>query len=142
MRHIPCTMHYTPYSIYHIPYTPSVIYLHSPIIPSQFQVRLFDPSVEIASAPAHNDNSWFSVEGVEYNKYISESSATGILIEAFPYSAENLKKLPISESIMEDIKKGLEIGEGEKKIVLRQLTEWMSNVFPPLKQKIPLIDPR
>lgn len=108
-------------------------------------VRLFDPSVDggTASAPSANDNGWFAVNThVEDNKYISESSVTAIMIEAFPYSAENIKKLPISEAIAEDIKKGVEIGEGEKRIVMRQLTEWMTSVFPPLKQKIPLIDPR
>lgn len=103
-------------------------------------VRLFDPSVDTPASARPDDGGWSLNR--DSGKYVDECSIAGSLIHAMEFATEPLKKLPIPDSFVADIKKGAPIGEGEKNVVLRQISEWMTQVFPPLRQKIPLIDPK
>ncbi len=103
-------------------------------------VRLFDPSVDTPASARPDDGGWSLNR--DSGKFVDECSIAGCLLSAMDFATEPLKKLPIPDSFVSDIKKGAPIGEGEKNVVLRQMSEWMTQVFPPLRQKIPLIDPK
>lgn len=104
-------------------------------------VRLFDPSVDVPNPPDDSEYLPFA-QYADYGKYVLNTSVAGALVHAMPYSDDNVRKLPLSEVIMEEIQRGDEIGESEKRVVLRQCLEWLASIFPPLKAKLPLIDPR
>jgi hypothetical protein len=104
-------------------------------------VRLFDPTVDIPPpVTEHEEMSLFRIQNL--GNQIHDSSVVGVLIRAMPYRDESQRKLPLSEHIIEEVRAGLAIGEGEKRVVMRQCIEWIASVFPLLKHKIPLIDPR
>ena len=103
-------------------------------------VRLFDPHVDTPASARPDDGGWHQMR--DHTKLVDDTSVAGTLIHAFPYATVPLRKFPISEGILHDIKSGYVIGEGEKNIVIRQVAEWIAQAFPHLKQKIPLIDPR
>lgn len=104
-------------------------------------VRLFDPAVDVPN-PADDDEYMPYAQHVDYGKYVVDTSVAGSIVHAMPYSDPAVRKIPISEFILDEIQRGEEIGEGEKRVVLRQCLEWMASSFPPLKSKLPLIDAR
>jgi hypothetical protein len=104
-------------------------------------VRLFDPSVEVPNPPPEIEYMPYSGHP-DFGKYVVDNSVAGSIVHAMPYSDPSVRKIPISEFILDEIMRGEEIGEGEKRVVLRQCIEWMAVSFPPLKSKLPLIDSR
>lgn len=107
------------------------------------KVRLFDNGGEPIPVPVKRRPSVFAAEKgntITTRDFIVDSSVIGSLIYTIPYSSDTIKRLPLSEGIINDIKRGTEIGASEKEVVLKQVTEWMAHVFPPLKQRVPTID--
>lgn len=104
-------------------------------------VRLFDPSFD--NLTTSRDNMFVS-GGLEKGKrrYLSRNSIVVDIINSLPKASAKLRKFPVSSVIQEDVRRGINIDDGEKIVIFRQCTEWLSSVFPSIQSKIPLIDPR
>ncbi len=109
------------------------------------KVRLYDPNVEAAGKAGNlarvGVSTPISSPASEGAVFLNQSSIASILVNAHPFVSA-VPKLPISETIIDEIQKGVAIDAGEKKVVLRQLSEWIVHAFPNIKQKIGVIDPR
>jgi len=53
-----------------------------------------------------------------------------------------LPRIPMDEFVAGEIKKGVEVSAEEKKNAVRQVSEWLIRVFPPVHQKLPGVNTR
>ena len=123
------------------------------IFGAYLSVRLFDPNVEmkVKSFREGNNSGNFGIKddfslslpsSISNDRSFSRKSVAAVIVSSLPYSKKKLEKLAISEVIADEIRKGLQIDAGEKKVFLRQLSEWMVNAFVPNRSALQPIDPK
>ena len=115
------------------------------IYDAYLSVRLFDPHVENEKSAVGNLTRGIDealATDRDFSKFIMHNSVASSVVHALPFAHESVVPPAISEVILNEIKRGVELDPGEKKVVIRQCNEWLARQFPPVVQKISPIDHR
>ena len=117
------------------------------IFDAYLSVRLFEPNIE-----KNADMKESLSQGIDFSltteRNLQKFDLTDTIIAALlrhkPGSSTSsmLPRLPIDEHIVQEIRKGVEVNAEEKKVVVRQVNEWLIRVFPPVHQKLPGVNTR
>ena len=108
-------------------------------------VRLFDPNVEAGNGRPDNLSRGLDPSitlGRESRKVNLSQTIMAVLLKHQPIVAGTLPRLPIDDFMSNEIARGAEIEVEEKKIIVRQVLEWLLRIFPPVYQKLPGVNTR
>lgn len=116
-------------------------------------VRLFDPAVESQFKRAEENlaNAALVTARREADSNVSatlsRTSVCAVILEAYPYGKDSILELHVRGvglglAMKDEIASGTLIDSGERKVLLRQLTEWIQRSFPPVNAKITSVDIR
>lgn len=110
------------------------------------RVRLFDPSVETIEESSElvftKRGTAVSNDHQGLSPPLIATSVALTLLNSIPYATHKLPKVPISEAVLDDVKRGFPLNTVEKSIFLRQMNEWINQVFPVPSERIAGIDTR
>lgn len=111
------------------------------IYDAYLSVRLFDPNVESASNLSRGLDPSLTA-GRDLRHFNLDNTIIATLIKYQPGAGSNLPRLPVDDFLVQEIKKGVEVNAEEKKLIVRQVNEWLIRLFPPVHQKLPGVNTR
>eukprot|EP01038_Epipyxis_sp_PR26KG_P009588 gene9588-12914_t len=117
-----------------------------PKIPNAIlKVRLFDPNIEQLSTSINSNRSDITSPTTNSkldSRHLSDSSIGLTIVKLYTQDMQKVARLPVSKSLMDEITRGHSLDSNELKIFYRQITDWMTNIFPPIKEMRLLLDYR
>lgn len=112
------------------------------IYDAYLSVRLFDPNAESSNSLSKGIDLSSLTTGRDARHYNLENTIIGTLIKCQSGAVSSLPRLPVDDFLVQEIKKGVEVNAEEKKLIVRQVNEWLIRLFPPVHQKLPGVNTR
>ena len=106
------------------------------------QVRLFNPNSQQTEVDTKLKLPPKPFIDPDATRMVKSRSVASVLFNALGFSTAKLPVMQLSRIIQDEIKMGMTMEAGEKKVLISQFVEWISNAFPTHSAKIGLINPQ